>query len=38
VVLLIVLGDAGSSYRVEPVLPGVLRRSALRRGMDAMAP
>jgi hypothetical protein len=25
------------SYRIDPVLPGRLSRSALRRGMDAMA-
>jgi uncharacterized protein YndB with AHSA1/START domain len=29
---------AEMSYRAEPVLPGRLARSALRRGMDAMAP
>jgi hypothetical protein len=37
-VLLIRLGKSGSSYRAEAVAPGVLSRSALRRGMDAMAP
>jgi hypothetical protein len=36
-VLAIRFQDKVASYRAEPVLPGRLERSTLRRGMDAMA-
>jgi hypothetical protein len=37
-VLVLRFSGGRHSYRIDPVLPGRLSRSALRRGMDAMAP
>ena len=36
-VLTLRFSGGGHSYRIDPVLPGRLSRSALRRGMDAIA-